>query len=229
MAMSEASPREADSIDPEPRWPAAIAVIAMMGLSLALPGSISVGPRWFYPVVVGCLLTLTVITRSLHQHKANYFLGHCTAAIVTLFMLGSLFLLVRALPQHVETPGALLRSAVALWVTNILVFAQWYWRLDAGGPYHRDRRRSDGYGHTDGAFLFPQMSLTPELREQTGESQWTPNFWDYLFLSFNTSTAFSPTDTAVLSRWAKLLMMVQSIISLAVIALLAARAVNIIG
>lgn len=218
--------------DPEPRWPAVIAVFALIGLNFALPHSLIIGAWWFYPLLVVPLLIGSVISRHCHWHKANYILGHLTAAVVTLFMLASLFLLVRALPSqspYKETPGALLRSAAALWITNVIVFAQWYWRLDAGGPFHRDRRRGDGYGHTDGAFLFPQMSLTPELREMTGETYWSPNFWDYLFLAFNTSTAFSPTDTAVLSRWAKLLMMIQAFISLAVISLLAARAVNIIS
>ena len=82
--------------------------------------------------------------------------------------------------------------------------------------------------HTDGAFLFPQMTLSPEVRREMGEDKWRPGFVDYLFLAFNTSTAFSPTDVPVLSRWAKALMMIQSCISLATIALLAARAVNIL-
>ena len=82
--------------------------------------------------------------------------------------------------------------------------------------------------HTDGAFLFPQMTLSRELRIEMEEDDWKPGFMDYLFLAFNTSTAFSPTDVPVLSRWAKGLMMIQAIISLATIALLAARAVNIL-
>jgi len=100
----------------------------------------------------------------------------------------------------------------------------WYWRLDAGGPHGRDLR----FGHPDGAFLFPQMTMQPESKEDAGQHGWSPNFFDYLFLAFNTSTAFSPTDAPVLARWAKMLMMVQSLISLMVIALLAARAVNIL-
>ena len=82
--------------------------------------------------------------------------------------------------------------------------------------------------HTDGAFLFPQMTLDPKIREEMGEGDWSPNFVDYLFLAFNTSTAFSPTDVPVLSRWAKILMMIQAMISLLIIALLAGRAVNIL-
>ena len=128
------------------------------------------------------------------------------------------------LPSHKQSPGDLLKSAAALWITNILVFASWYWRLDGGGPAARDAREV----HKDGAFLFPQMTLPQNIKEQMGEQCWSPNFVDYLFLAFNTSTAFSPTDSPVLSRWAKLLMMVQALISFATVALLAARAVNIL-
>jgi hypothetical protein len=117
-----------------------------------------------------------------------------------------------------------LRSAAALWITNILVFASWYWRLDAGGPRERELRGV----HTDGAFLFPQMTLDQQAKREMGEQCWSPGFVDYLFLAFNTSTAFSPTDCPVLSTWAKLLMMVQALISLTTVALLAARAVNIL-
>jgi len=130
--------------------------------------------------------------------------------------------LVAALPSHQESPKALLMSAAAIWIANLLVFALWYWRLDAGGPHIRDTRVS----HTAGAFLFPQMLLTPEARTAMGLNEWSPTFVDYLFLAFNTSTAFSPTDTAAVARWGKALMMLQSAISLTVLALLAARAVN---
>ena len=94
----------------------------------------------------------------------------------------------------------------------------------AAVPNERDRRHT----HQAGAFLFPQMTLSEELRIQLGQHPWNPGFVDYLFLAFNTSTAFSPTDVPVLSRWAKIMMIVQSTISLAAIALLAARAVNIL-
>jgi hypothetical protein len=139
-------------------------------------------------------------------------------------MIWSLGLLIAALPAHKETPADLLESAAALWITNIIVFASWYWRLDGGGPYQRELRGV----HTDGAFLFPQMTLDQQARIAMGEQCWNPGFIDYLFVAFNTSTAFSPTDVPVLSRWAKVLMMIQSLISLATIALLAARAVNIL-
>jgi hypothetical protein len=116
-------------------------------------------------------------------------------------------------------PKALLRSALVLWITNILVFALWYWKLDAGGPLGRDHSRYK----IAGAFLFPQLSSECE-----GYDRWSPQFLDYLFLAFNTSTAFSPTDTAVLSQWAKVATMLQSLISLSILVLLTARAVGIL-
>ena len=165
-----------------------------------------------------------VCVRSIRHIPLMRGLGYAAVSIMTLAMIGSLWLLVSRLPQHKETPAELLSAATALWIDNVLVFASWYWRLDAGGPAQRDLRGS----HTDGAFLFPQMTLMPELRKEMGEDEWSPGFVDYLFLAFNTSTAFSPTDVPVLSRWAKVLMMIQAIISLLTIALLAARAVNIL-
>jgi hypothetical protein len=208
----------------EPRWPAMLALVAVGGLRLALPESLSVGPDWLLILVVVVLLIPTAWARVRGLDQLNQILGYLVTSIVTADMVWSLGLLVAALPSHKESPQDLLRSASALWVTNILVFAIWYWRLDAGGPRARELRGV----HTDGAFLFPQMTLAPDEKRQMGEQCWSPGFVDYLFLAFNTSTAFSPTDSPVLSSWAKLLMMIQALISFATVALLAARAVNIL-
>ena len=213
-----------DLWDPEPRWPALIAVLAVGGLYLALPTYLIFGPRWVFPVSVVVLLIPTVISHRAGKHHLNRILGFTVTGLVTAGMIASLTLLIRALPAHKESPTELLLSAVFLWFTNILVFALWYWRLDAGGPHGRDLRE----GHPDGAFLFPQMTMPPAAPTDKGQPAWSPNFFDYLFLAFNTSTAFSPTDVPVLARWGKALMMLQSLISLTVIALLAARAVNIL-
>ncbi len=213
-----------DRYDPEPRWPAGIAVIAVGGLYLALPPFLIVGPRWLFPAIVVILLIPTVITHRAGKHHLNKILGFAVTGLVTLAMVASVVLLIAALPAHKETPTQLLVSAASLWATNILVFALWYWRLDAGGPHGRDLR----VGHPDGAFLFPQMTMPADVKVKARHHTWSPNFLDYLFLAFNTSTAFSPTDAPVLARWAKVLMMLQSIISLTVLALLAARAVNIL-
>jgi len=208
----------------EPRWPAMLALLAVGGLRLALPESLSVGPNWMLIAVVGVLLIPTTWTRQRGSDDVNKILGYVLTSIVTVDMVWSLGLLVAALPLHKESPQDLLRSASALWITNVLVFASWYWRLDAGGPRARELRGV----HTEGAFLFPQMTLRHQGNRDIREQSWSPGFVDYLFLAFNTSTAFSPTDSPVLSSWAKLLMMIQALISFTTVALLAARAVNIL-
>jgi uncharacterized membrane protein len=156
--------------------------------------------------------------------ELNEVFGYAGLIVITLGLLVSLVLLILRLPGHKDQPVELLRAAAALWVGNILVFASWYWRLDGGGPNERDKQGV----HTDGAFLFPQMMMDQGQKLQMGEQCWRPGFVDYLFLAFNTSTAFSPTDVPVLSHWAKVMMIVQSLISLATVVLLAARAVNIL-
>lgn len=209
----------------EPRWPALLAMLALGGLYAALPSFLLVGgPRWLLLAVVSVLLVPTIISHRRGVHSLSQRLGYILNGVVTVAMIGSLSLLIMALPAHKETPLQLLHSAAALWVSNILVFASWYWRLDAGGPHQRDLTP----GHTDGAFLFPQMTMGSTAKIAAGKQKWSPNYIDYLFLAFTTSTALSPTDTPVLSRWAKILMMTQAMISLLVIGLLAARAVNIL-
>jgi len=208
----------------EPRWPALVALLAIGGLHWILPSALTVGPDWLVFALVAALLAPAVISARVGYWGANRYLGFAANTVVTLSLAASLVLLVSRLPGRKDSPIELMRSAAALWICNLLVFACWYWRLDAGGPYQRSLRRS----HTDGAFLFPQMMLDKELRKEMGEDQWSPGFVDYLFLAFNTSTAFSPTDVPVLSRWAKGLMMIQSSISLGTLAILAARAVNIL-
>ncbi|MGC2505793.1 MAG: hypothetical protein WA369_03970 [Candidatus Acidiferrales bacterium] len=206
-------------IIPEPRWTALVAMLAAGCVYWALPEPLSVGPSWGLGAVLLVLLIPIVVTYHRGVYRISRILTLLANAVITLAMVVSLVFLIQGLPQHREDPRVLLRSAVALWITNVLVFALWYWKLDGGGPTVREARHS----RLESSFLFPQMVL-PE----GGDPSWTPHFVDYLFLAFNTSTAFSPTDTAVLSRWAKIGMMLQSLISLMIVALLAARAVNIL-
>lgn len=213
-----------DQYDPEPRWPAFIAVLAVGGLYAGLPDALTMGPRWLFPSIVLALLVPTIVAHHTSRHRLNTIFGFAVDAVLTLGLTISIVLLIGALPTHQETPQALLLSAACLWITNILVFALWYWRLDAGGPHQRDQRDR----HSNGAFLFPQTTMSQEALKDADQQDWSPEFIDYLFLAFNTSTAFSPTDVPVLARWAKVLMMLQSLLSLLIIALLAARAVNIL-
>ncbi len=208
----------------EPRWPALVAIFSVGVLFWAMPESLTVGPAWLMIAVVAVLMIPTAIFHRLRRNELNEIFAYSALSVITVGMISSLVLLIMRLPAHKDPPVELLRAATALWFSNLLLFASWYWRLDGGGPNERDKAGV----HKDGAFLFPQMSMDPELRRQMGEDKWSPGFVDYLFLAFNTSTAFSPTDVPVLSRWAKAMMIVQSLISLATVALLAARAVNIL-
>jgi hypothetical protein len=211
--------------DREPRWPAGVAVVAIGGLYAALPSSLAlIRPRWLVLAIVLVLTVPIIISHRIGHHFLNQILGYVLNSVVTVAMILALVRLLSAVTDHTIDPNQLLRSAAALWLSNILVFASWYWRLDGGGPHERALTP----GHTDGAFLFPQMTMDPAAKRAAGEHDWEPDFVDYLFLAFNTSTAFSPTDVPVLSRWAKILMMIQSLVSLLVIALLAGRAVNIL-
>jgi len=168
-------------------------------------------------VIVVLMVPIAVSNRRGDFHITRPLVVIANGAI-TVGMITSLVWLIKDIPQHRDPPMALLRAAIALWITNIVVFALWYWKFDAGGPSRRDVRTE----RLKSSFLFPQM-----LNEEGRDPNWSPQFMDYLFLAFNTSTAFSPTDTAVLSRWAKAGTMLQSLISLAIVVLLAARAVNI--
>jgi hypothetical protein len=214
----------------EPRWPAIVALFAAGAAQLALPDTMNAGPPWLVLAVVVVLTLAAVAARRMGRSTLNEVLGHIVSAVVSAGLLWAIWRLIQTLPTHREPPIALLRAATLLWGTTVLVFASWYWRLDAGGPNARDARRRAGEAHTRGAFLFPQMTIDPDvLRTHCDvDMHWSPEFVDYLFLAFTASTAFSPTDVPVLSRWAKVLMMLQAIMSLATIALLAARAVNIL-
>lgn len=211
----------------EPRWSVALAALAAAMLPFALPRSLSIFPQWIVALLVMLLLLAAVVTHYTHKPKLNQLFGYALLVLLTVALLYSLITLILALPHHTEVASRLLESAAVIWVTNVIVFAVWYWRLDAGGPNARDVRPA----HSRGAFLFPQMSIIApgtEGKSIAEVERWRPQFVDYLALSFYTCTSFAPTDVPVLSRWAKLMMMIQAIMSLTTVALLAGRAVNIL-
>jgi len=203
--------------EPEPRWPGFVALMGGACLHFVLPSRLSVGPDWLLPLVMALLLIPIMASHRSGSYAMARALTFVATGALTLALVASLALLIQGLPTHKDTPEALLRSAGVLWITNILVFALWYWKLDAGGPVGRDNCE----GPIPSAFLFPQMTRQTDIR-------WSPQFLDYLFVAFNTSTAFSPTDTAVLGGWAKILSMLQALISLSVLVVLAARAINVL-
>ena len=211
---------------PEPRWPVIVAASAAAALHFALPAALRPGTPWILGIVVATLVIAATVFRRLGMHRENAWASYGVLGALALGLLYGVVALIVGLVQKTENATELLTSATVLWVTNVIVFASWYWRLDGGGPNERERRDA----HTRGAFLFPQMTITPSSSDVTlaEEEGWRPSIVDYLFLAFNTSTAFSPTDVPPLSPVAKMAMMLQSVISLTTVVVLAGRAVNIL-
>jgi hypothetical protein len=209
--------------DGENRLPAAAAVVLAAAAQLALPDQLTLGPRWLMPALeLAVLVGISLINpvRLVREHPV--FRVGALALVVCLIVAnsGSAALLVRNVLNGNSSNSArtLFGNGAAIYLTNIVAFALSYWELDRGGPFSRAAARIKVPD-----FLFPQMA-TPEISDR----DWEPYFFDYLYVSFTNATAFSPTDTMPLSRWAKLAMMVQSIVALTTIGLVVARAVNVL-
>jgi hypothetical protein len=217
------TPRE--HIDkPEPRAQAVLAFLAIGAIYLALPRNLVVGPIWLLPTLIVVLLVPTVVSHRVGRYSLNRTLGFVINGITTLALIGSVILLVRGLPAHREAPLQLLRSAGLLWLTNVIVFALWYWRLDGGGPILRAKEKKFG----SRSFVFPQMQIPHDERGEFECVRWRPRFVDYLFIAFTQSSTFGPTDAPLLARWAKVLTMVQILISLTIVVLLVSQAVGVL-
>jgi hypothetical protein len=205
----------------ESRWVAGIAILVAIGLQLALRGDLAFAARWLLPGIELALLLVLVLANPLRLDRESMVLRVLGIALVSTASLATGWSAVRLVDllihRGMTDPGELLLNGGAIWLTNVIVFALWYWEVDRGGPAARANARDE---FPD--FLFPQMTL-PEMTEK----DWEPVFLDYFYLSFTNATAFSPTDTLPLSRWAKLAMTVESAISLVTVALVVARAVNI--
>ena len=207
---------------PEPLGQAVAAVLAIGAIYLALPRDIVVGPIWLLPTVIVVLLVPTVVSHRVGKHSLNRIIGFIISGITTLALIGSVILLVRMLTTHRESALVLLRSGGLLWLTNVIVFALWYWRLDGGGPTLRHKQKK--FGST--SFVFPQMQIPHDERPEFACARWRPHFIDYLFIAFTQSSTFGPTDAPLLARWAKILAMIQIFISLSIVVLLISGAVG---
>ena len=214
MAHGARSPRS------EPRWPASLALAAAIVLYAALPERFTVGPPWLFPALEGVLLVGLNVTAPRRRREEAMLLRLASFALTGLIAATNFVALALLLAQLIEgskIPGSqLVFAALQMWLTNVIVFALWFWELDGGGP---GERRVRG-GHPD--FLFPQMTAT-----ELAPSNWVPTFLDYLYVSFTNAMAFSPTDTLPLTRGAKMLMLLEAVASLLTVAFVAARAVNI--
>jgi uncharacterized membrane protein len=210
--------------DGEQRWPFAVAIVAMIGLQLALPERLSVGDRWVLPGVEVLVIIVLMAANPGRMERSSRPLRMLALTLIAVASLGNAWAVVGlvhdiATGTNVGRASELLATGGDVWLINVLTFAVWFWELDRGGAVQRANGTNP---YPD--FLFPQMTasdMTPK--------DWEPQFLDYLYLAFTNSTAFSPTDTLPLSRWAKFLMLVQSLVSLVTAALVVAKAVNALG
>jgi uncharacterized membrane protein len=209
----------------EARWEVALCTTAAIALQIAVPGRlVLLHPVWILPALEGLLLIALVMAnphRINRESRVLRSLSLLLAATLSLANGWSLALLATDIVRGTQgkTAGPLLVTGGVIWLTNVIIFALWYWEFDRGGPVARALATKP---YPD--FLFAQMTSPPDLVP----ADWEPSFTDYLYLAFTNAAAFSPTDVLPLSRWAKMAMTVQSIISIVTVVLVVARAVNIL-
>jgi hypothetical protein len=209
----------------EPRWPLALAVLTVLFLHAVLPGRLRVFPIWV-PYVLGIALIVPMVAITLTAAKARWLRIERLITLSFFVVVGgatvaNLAHLIAAMMRRSGEIGGkqLLTSSIAIWVVNVVMFSLLYWQIDRGGP---EARANNASQRPD--WLFPQ-----EGTRENVPSDWRPTFVDYLFLGYSTATAFSPTDVLPLTSRAKLLMMLESAISLVTIVVVASRAINILG
>ena len=207
------------------RWPASLAVLAVLVLQLLVPAQINALPRWLMPALGFLLLLPLVWMNPFHLRRDEPWLRWVEltllgvlVAVNAFYLAGMIFFLNNG---DANEGKVLVKSAVLIWVTNVVAFAVWYWEIDRGGPFARAPEHERETERAD--LLFPQMTV-----DLPGWKGWLPGFTDYLFVAFTAATAFSPTDTMPLTARTKMLMGVQSAISLLTVAIIAARAVNVL-
>lgn len=202
-----------------PRWPAAVALLSIAASYIALSGYVTFGPRVWLPGLMAVLVVPLLIAHAGGRYRLARGIGFVLLVITTASVVLRVFFLVTTLSGRGASALSVLVDAVLIWISTVVTFAVWYWEIDGGGPAERTM---DAHASED--FLFPQVD------QQDGKRAigWAPGFLDYLFLAFNTSAAFSPTDTPVLSRRAKVLTMIQSVLSLVVIVVLVGWAINVL-
>lgn len=206
----------------EQRWPVALAILVAAALQLTLPDTVILGSRWLMPLLELAVLAVLVVANPGRFEREPGWRRRTSLVLTALISVANGAAVVRLVDHLVagqggDDAGTLLATGAAIWATNVIGFALWYWQFDRGGPSARSRGDRDIPD-----FLFPQMQ-SPDI-----DPEWEPTFVDYLYVSFTNATAFSPTDTMPLSRWTKLTMLVQSAVSLATVALVVARAVNVL-
>jgi hypothetical protein len=211
-------------IKAEPRWTPALAILVVLFLLVVLPHHVQVMPVWVFHVAA---LAVLVVMAAVTLTPANTLWQRIERMLIILLAVAyiantivELVDLIGIITLHPSKSNAfsLLSSSVAIWVANVLTFSMLYWQIDRGGPYARASKLS-----LKPDWLFPQAATPEDV-----PPDWRPLFLDYLFLGYNTATAFSPTDAMPLTRRAKMLMMLESTISLLTLVIIVSHAINVL-
>ena len=208
----------------EPRWSVSLAVVVAIALQFALPATLTPRPRWLLPVLELAVLVALFISNPGRIDRRSRGIRGATIALIVLASIANATSAARLVWTIIDgrdgqDATALLGTAAAIWITNVIVFSLWYWELDRGGPAARAHAM-----HDRPDFVFPQM-MAPEI----ADPDWEPAYTDYLYLSFTNATAFGPTDTMPFVTWAKLTMMLQSSVSLVTLVVVISRAVGLLN
>jgi uncharacterized membrane protein len=208
----------------ERRWPMAVTLVAAMVLPFLLPARFSLGPKWIIPVIEALLLVALIVADPGRIDRRSTFVRVASVVLIVILAAGAAVVTVRLVVDLIRggpetnSPGQLLRIGALTWLYVVISFGFLYWELDSQGPEERARK----------APAYPDLAFPEHLNPQVAPPGWRPEFFDYLYLSFTDSTAFSPTDVMPLARWAKLAMSLQAMASLVILGLVIARAVNIL-
>ena len=200
----------------------AVAVLVAIALQVGTPHRGQLPGWWVFPVLEFVLLIVMIARDPGRIDATSRAARRVTIALIVVMTGGVIFAAGRLIYEILDgqdlTAGDLLGRGAAVWVANVIVFSLWYWEFDRGGPVARARDDD-----APASFAFPE-NATPEL----AAPDWFPRYPDYLYLAFTNATAFSPTDTLPVRTWAKMLMMVQAVTSLAIAVLVIARAINVL-
>ena len=207
----------------ERHWPVVLAVVATMGMHQLLPADFRLSPDWIVPTLLTVCIVLLVLGDPGVIDRQRTWLRVVTGVMIGAIALGNVVSAVRLIDGMINrdtfeaSAYQLLGIGAIVWLTNNIAFSLWYWDVDGGGAARRAARGA----WADPAFVFPEMSLPDHVSRG-----WYPQYADYLALGFNTGMAFSPTDVSAVKRWAKVLLLLQSLASIALATLVLAKAIN---
>jgi uncharacterized membrane protein len=207
----------------DPVWHVQLAVLLALALQVLLPDRFVAGPRYLLPILEALLLALVAVTTPRLPEYRSTRRKFYVIALIALISAANIYSLQRVVSDlltggHISSGQQLILASINIFLTNIIIFGMWYWEMDGGGPGLRR-----GRPHHQRDFLYPQM------RDTSLYPSWHPTFIDYLYLSYNNASTFGPGDTLPTSRRAKMLMLIQSLVSLSTLVLVAARAVGILA